>query len=569
MNSTRRSNWAGLLLALPVALVAAPALGQTSRPSDQRLDVKLPPVGASSAALRLPPIPPLRRDPAARDGTIRVDRVRVLGSSVLSNPDLEPIVAPYLARPLHAEDLVELRDAVTRLYIDRGYLNSGALIPEQNVQSGVLEIEVVEGSLEKVEVVGAEQFRPDYFTAELLRPGDGPLNVRELEQRLQVLRTDPRIQRLEARLVPGERRGQSRLELDILETSRWGLGFASANDRSSTIGSESGRMDLAYRNLTGNGDELQFGIGMTEGAEELRAAYTLPLLDSDTLLNVDYRDSEADIVNSAFEEVGIDSFSTTYGAGIEHALFRTPTNELVLGLRGELRESLTRIDGEETTFSLGAEDGESRVSALRASQSWTTRSQSDVFALRSTMSFGLDILDASNDTTRRTFSQRERPPDGTFVAWLLQAQWAHRLPEQYRGSQVLWRMDAQVTPRSLLSLEQFSLGGARTVRGYRENELVRDNGIATSLELRVPILRTALGRDVLQVAPFFDFGHGWNDGETPPIKTIASYGAGLRYQAADGVFMSIYYGEPLRRYERSVDDLQNHGFHFQVSVAAF
>jgi hemolysin activation/secretion protein len=542
---------------------------QTHRPADDRLDVKLP-EAARTSALRLPPIPPLRRDRVAPSGTIQVNEVSVAGSTVFTVEDLRPVVAPSLARPLHAEDLVELRDAVSRLYIERGYLNSGAVILEQNVQDGVLEIQAVEGTLEKVEVAGAEQFRPSWFTEQLVRPDDGPLNVRELEQKLQVMRGDPRIKRLEARLVPGERRGLSRLELDIEETSRFGLGFYGSNDRSSTIGSESGRVDFAYRNLAGIGDELQFGFGLTEGLDEYRVGYTLPLYDTSTILDFDFRDSYSDIVNSAFEEIGIESESRTVGVGIEHALLRTPTNELVLGLRGERRRSVTRIDGTKLSFALGAEDGESRVSVLRTSQSWTSRSQTDVFALRSTLSFGLDVLDASDSDGRRNELQRERDPDGTFVAWLLQAQWAHRLPERYWGSQLLWRMDAQVSPRSLLSLEQFSLGGTRTVRGYRENELVRDNGIATSIELRVPILRTALGRDVLQLAPFFDFGHGWNDGTKPRNqKSISSVGAGLRYQAMDGVFMSVYYGSELRNYKRTDNDLQNHGLHFTVSVAAF
>jgi len=567
---------AGLLLTLTWVDAPTPAFAQTQRPGDERLDADLPDVAAAPPALRLPPIPLLRRDPAVRGGAITVGEVNIVGNTVLTAEDFQAVVAPYLARPLHAEDFVELRDAVTRLYIDRGYLNSGATLPEQSLQRGVLELHVVEGTLEKVDVIGADQFRPGYLASQLKRPDDGPLNVRELEQRLQLLRADPRIRRLEARLIPSERRGLSRLELDIEETSRYGLSLTTANDRSSTIGSEGARADLAYRNLTGNGDELQFGYGMTEGLDDYRIGYSYPLFSGRTLLDIDYRDSRSRIVGTAFEAVDIESESQTIGIGLEHALYRSPANELVLGLRGEARHTGTRLAGFRTSFSLGPdENGETRVSVLRLSQAWTSRSQTDVLALRSTMSFGLDILDATDSQQPRDRDANLRPrgrvPNGTFVAWLLQAQWAHRLSERFMGSQVLWRVDAQLTPGPLLSLEQFSLGGSRTVRGYRENELVRDNGVATSLELRIPILRTALGRDVLQLAPFFDLGHGWNDSDSDftRIKTIASFGAGLRYQATDQIFLSIYYGEPLRSYKRSEDDLQNHGFHFQVSMATF
>lgn len=50
------------------------------------------------------------------------------------------------------------------------------------------------------------------------------------------------------------------------------------------------------------------------------------------------------------------------------------------------------------------------------------------------------------------------------------------------------RAAAQLTPDSLLPLEQFSVGGIATVRGYGQNQLVTDNGVLGSLEVRLPAL---------------------------------------------------------------------------------
>lgn len=105
-----------------------------------------------------------------------------------------------------------------------------------------------------------------------------------------------------------------------------------------------------------------------------------------------------------------------------------------------------------------------------------------MLAARSTLSFGLDALGAT--------THGGDAPDGRFFAWLAQLQWGHRLPERYRGSELIARLDAQLTGDRLLSLEKFGMGGLRTVRGYQENQLVRDNGIAGSVELRVPVLQT-------------------------------------------------------------------------------
>jgi hemolysin activation/secretion protein len=102
----------------------------------------------------------------------------------------------------------------------------------------------------------------------------------------------------------------------------------------------------------------------------------------------------------------------------------------------------------------------------------------------------------------------EEIPDGEFFAWLGQFQWVRRFDPW--GAQLVFRTDVQLAEDPLLSLEQFAMGGHATVRGYRENELVRDNGIISSLEVRVPLWSDTPGRPMVELAPFFDWGNSWN-----------------------------------------------------------
>ena len=66
---------------------------------------------------------------------------------MFSYQDLAPIVAPYLGRAIITEELLDLRDALTARYFEAGYVNSGALIPDQEVRDGVIGIQIVEGRL--------------------------------------------------------------------------------------------------------------------------------------------------------------------------------------------------------------------------------------------------------------------------------------------------------------------------------------------------------------------------------------------------------------------------------------
>ncbi len=213
------------------------------------------------------------------------------------------------------------------------------------------------------------------------------------------------------------------------------------------------------------------------------------------------------------------------------------------------------------SFTPGPIGGVSQVSVLRLGGEWTFRDRRQVFALRSTFNVGLDILGA-------TKNPESDISDGEFFYWLGQAQWARRFDLLKRTSQLILRMDVQVSNAPLLALEQFAMGGHSTVRGYRENTLVRDNGVIGSVELRVPVWTRPRGPPILELAPFFDAGHSWNTSrETVGPRTLASVGIGARMQIFDWARFQIYWGhriEDVNTLESS--SLQREGVHLGLTV---
>ena len=134
-------------------------------------------------------------------------------------------------------------------------------------------------------------------------------------------------------------------------------------------------------------------------------------------------------------------------------------------------------------------------------------------------------------------------PDGQFLAWLGQFQWARRLG--WKDTQLIGRGDLQLSDSPLLGLEQFAVGGHGTVRGYRENQLVRDNGVVGSIEARVPIWKASDGRPILELVPFFDAAYSRNR-KRPTIgpRTLISAGLGSRLDLGHGIRFEIYWGHP-------------------------
>ncbi len=92
------------------------------------------------------------------------------------------------------------------------------------------------------------------------------------------------------------------------------------------------------------------------------------------------------------------------------------------------------------------------------------------------MSLGLNLLNSTIN---------QGTPDSRFLSWRGQGQWVRLLAPD---TLLLVRGDIQLADGSLLPSEQFGLGGQETVRGYRQDALLTDNGTLLSTELRIPIL---------------------------------------------------------------------------------
>ena len=133
------------------------------------------------------------------------------------------------------------------------------------------------------------------------------------------------------------------------------------------------------------------------------------------------------------------------------------------------------------------------------------------------------------------------------------------------------RSDLQLSNRALAPLEQFALGGLQSVRGYRQDALITDNGFFTSVEAQLPILRVGRVDGVLQVAPFIDFGVGWNSSgnSDPDPNALFGVGLGLQWRMSDHFFARFDWGIPLTDVEDRDRTLQEDGLYFSVNISPF
>lgn len=496
---------------------------------------------------------------------ITVKQFVISGSTVFKQKDFAKIVTAYINRPLTIAELFQVRSEITKLYLDKGYITSGAFIPPQKFKDGVVEIKVIEGKLEDIKVRGNQKLKPSYVRSRIARATKKPLNRDRLLKALQLLQLNSLIENISAKLSAGTRPGESLLELEIRETNTFQTSLILDNARSPSVGTFRRQIQISDTNLLGYGDSISGSYKNTDGSNAFDFNYKLPINPRNGTISLSYGASDNNVIEEPFNVLDIQSKSRYYEATFRQPIVEKPQQELALGVTLSRRESEAKFLDDEVPFQASGadEEGKTRVSAIRFFQDWTSRNSKQVFALRSQFSIGVDWF---NPTINET------SPDSNFYVWRGQMQWVRLLA---RDTLLLLRGDMQFADRPLLPFEQFGLGGQESIRGYRQDVLLKDNGIFASAEVRIPVIRFSRNNSLLQVAPFIDFGTAWNRGgregsnSSSDPNTLVSAGLGLRLQLKDNLSARFDWGIPLVSVSGDKDSLQENGLYFSVIANPF
>ena len=502
-------------------------------------------------------------DELAAATTVAVREIRVQDNELIPQAVLDSILPAYRNRQVSAQELQELAQKLTSWLVERGYVSSGVIVPDQKVSDGVVTLKVVAGHVTEAVIAGNRRLRDGYISRRLGDVYSSPLNVNDIAGRLQVLEQDPRIGRIDAVVKPGTERGMAVLSLNVEESSSFGFSVGADNYISPNVGSEQVHAEIHHLNLTGFGDTLQLTYSHAEGFKGGTAAYSVPLTPWNTVLSAFFESSSSRIVTEPFASLDIEGDTTRYGAELRQPLFRSSQSEFTLGLGLEVQKVESFLLGEPFSFSVADDEGVSRTTAVGFSQEYVRSQAARVLALRSSFTFGIDALDASIGG----------PADGEFRYWLGQAQWLQKI--DVWDSTLRIQGQLRLADDALPAYRKYALGGARSVRGYRENLIVRDNGGLLTLEWSVPVARLTfpgLSRGQsdgeLRLTPFIDYGAAWDFDDEDNTLDVASVGIAVRWQLAPNSFLELQAAKSL--IDQPVGAighvLQDDGIHFSAQI---
>jgi hemolysin activation/secretion protein len=562
--------WGAVLavdLAAPVGAVHAQIsvpLNQLPRPRDEPLPE--PPPVVPKPKIELPP-PPAPGAPALSGGIrVTVRAFRFVGNTVIPEAELQEIAAPYVGRSIGNAELEELRLAITRRYVEAGYVNSGAIVPDQDVSDGVITIQIVEGRLSEIIIGGPNRFAADYLRDRIALGAGPPLNVNELQERMQIMLQDPQIERMSAELAPGVERGDAVLRVDVAEAKRFLAGITIDNNRSPVVGENQAELFFGARNLLGRGDTWFLRTAFTEGLQDYSGGFTLPLTARGLLFFLRGTHTNSKVVEEPLAQLDLRSESESVEAGLSYPLLETVRGSLVASVQYAYRTTQNTFLGLPSPFIPGAPDGRNSISVVRVGLDGVARAPAEVVAGRVLVSRGIEAFGS-------TVNGDPLIPDTRFTAVLGQLQWVRQVVP--RVGQIVLRGDVQLANEPLLSPERYSLGGLDSVRGYRKDLYVRDNGWFASLEYRhlvghLPVRpNPAPGEGAFRLVAFADGGQAWDKNAPPNVpKTLSSIGAGARWEIATGVEAQIFYGYALNDVQTPTTTLSDNGWYFRL-VASY
>jgi len=476
--------------------------------------------------------------------SFEIEAFEVYGNTLLEDEEVRDVLAGLMGEKKTVADVEKARDALEKLYHNKGYISVFVNIPEQSVDEGTVKLQVVEGRVGKVTISDNRFVTMEKLLNELpsLAPGEilyGPRIEAEINKvnSSQDLKVTPI-------LMPGKEPGTVDVELKVQDHPAL-HGSLELNNRASP-GTEPLRLNaiLHYDNLWQRDHSLSLQYQMSpqnpDQVEVFAGSYVLPVpwrSDDRFALYGVISDS-----NSAFGE-GFHTVGKGDIIGIRY-VFSLPTYKayaqaLTIGLDYKDFRQATGLDNPGGAI-------QSPVSYLPLSFSYSS-SLRDPWGL-TVFSSGLNMVFRGLFTSQSEFENKRFDAEGNYLYFTGGVERSQKLP----GDTKLYiKVDGQLSDQPLINNEQYAAGGMESVRGYKESEALGDKAIHTITEFSAPDLAelAGLGKKLsLRPYVFFDYADLMILDPLPSQKEVlelCSTGAGMRGNFMNRLEYDVGFGVPM------------------------
>lgn len=413
--------------------------------------------------------------------TVAVNRYDVAGNTLLSAADVDAALALHTG----AKDLDGLRNAATALqnrYRMAGYGAVVVTLPEQTLADGTVKLQVTEGKLGQVQVTGVDQFSVDNIRRSLpaLKEGTTP-NLLRLDAQTLLANDNP-AKNIRLVFQPGLRSGEVDVVVAAQEEplSQWTAGL----DNTGRPGAGEYRASLAYTHANvADADHvlrLRAETSLQKPADNpmLALAYRVPLYGRNAALDLNFTHSNSKTQSTSTAAGDLSFSGQGQSAGARFIWFLPQASEskqqVSAGIDVRNYRNACNVAG------LGQEAcGTSGNNQVGVRPLVLTYQNQAIGRHMASVSYSANLLPGGSSGRDASFQAARPGAQARYT--VLRGQW-HSVHATGDNSWLTLKTSGQWAPKALISAEQFGIGGANTVRGYLDRELVGDRGLTASLD---------------------------------------------------------------------------------------
>ncbi len=477
------------------------------------------------------PVPAMTQNAADRHFDI-LEYV-VDGNTVLSTLEVEEAVYPFLGEDRNATDVDKARDALEQSYRSRGFQTVQVTIPQQGIETGIIHLQVVQNPIGRLRVVDSKYHSLEGIRAKAPSLAEGKvLNTKDVQNDIVALNQQPDLT-VTPRLKAGQTPGTVDVDLQVEDHLPVHLSLEINNQYSQHTTELRYIASAGYDNLwqLGHSVSLSYQIAALNpsDAQVISGTYVARIPSTPFTLLAYGVQSDSNV--AALAGTDVIGKGTMFGA---RAIVTLPGSE---GFNQALTTGIDRKDLSQNVVTGGVPSNAPVLyypMILAYAATW--QADARVTHVGASLNFALPAGSNSNKFDTQRFNALRQ-------YFYLKADVNHTEPLP-AGFVLYEKLAAQYTADPLLSSEQFSVGGANTVRGYLEAERLGDYGAQATVEVRSP----SFGKEIAsfindwRMVAFADGAEVSHRDRLPgeqPSFGIAGAGVGTRFTALDSLNGSL------------------------------
>jgi len=438
----------------------------------------------------------------------RIKEINFSQNKLISKSQEREFAGHYVNKCLSVEQISDLAKEITNYLTEQGYTTSRAEIPVQNLSGQALRVDIIEGYLEDI-IFNENNFldRLQRFSVfGFFKKGD-LLNIRPIEAALDQIN---RLQSSNARIkiLPGNKKNHSIILVETFSTKPLHVNLTYDNNGNDRTGSRRETVAVSYDNLLRLNDVISIQRSANDldrkrdkdgGTNSFSTSISIPFQTYNFAAN--YSNSSYFFHSGSAASFKSHGETSTASMSLDKIISKSKFTKISGGLAFNHRNNRNFIGD------VKLEQSSRKASFLTANYSQSFFLKNATLLLKPSYSKAINALDSRQDAGNAASTAAH----AEFNIFKLYANYSRNFEYFSKKFSYNASFDLQQSSKKLYGIDQFSVGGIYSVRGFKNGSISGDSGYNIRNEISVSLNQLFQSEKLplhrFSLTPFYDYGY--------------------------------------------------------------